>query len=124
MAASLVFVESGSSLARGSIISGDGLILTQARTIDPNAPLRVRFSAEQTLSAQVVALDHDADVALLHVDSHTDTTCLPLRDAPLVAGAAVFGVSSEPSEDSAVSLTGSVVQNGATGEHLAARDRR
>jgi S1-C subfamily serine protease len=108
-AASLVFVESGSSLATGAIVSGDGLILTVASGLDPNAPLRVRFSAEQTLPAKVVALDRKADVALLHVAAHTEATCLAFRDTPLSAGQAVFGVSSELSEDRALSLASGVV---------------
>jgi hypothetical protein len=86
------------------------LILSVASAIVPNAPLRVRFSAAQTLPAEVVALDRASDVALLHAVAHTDTTCLPIRDAPLAAGAAVFGVNSELSEDGAISLNGSVVQ--------------
>ncbi|MES1189375.1 MAG: trypsin-like peptidase domain-containing protein [Myxococcales bacterium] len=108
-AASLVFVESGSSLAAGAIVSGDGLILTVASTLEANAPLRVRFSAEQTLPARVVALDRKADVALLHVAAHTDATCLVLRDTVLAPGQAVFGVSSELSEDRAFSLSGGAV---------------
>ena len=109
-AASLVFVESGSSLATGAIISGDGLILTVASSLEEEAPLRVRFSAEQTLPAKIVALDRQADVAVLRVVAHTDATCLSLRDSPLTPGQAVFGVSSEPREDRAISLAGGVVQ--------------
>lgn len=109
-AASLVFVEAGSSLTSGAVVSGDGLILTNARTLDERAPLRVRFSAEQTLPAKIVALDRAADVALLHVAARTDSTCLSLRDAPLREGVATFGISSELSEDRAFSLAGSVVR--------------
>jgi S1-C subfamily serine protease len=118
-AASLVFVESGSSLAAGAIVSGDGLILTVASGLDANAPLRVRFSAEQTLPAKVVALDRKADVALLHVAAHTDATCLAFRDAPPAVGEAVFGISSELSEDRAISLAGGVVQQAAVEDGLA-----
>jgi hypothetical protein len=110
IAAALVWVESGSSLSGGSIVSGDGLILTGAKAIEAGAPLRVRFSAEQTLPAEVVAIDRDVDVALLHVPAHTSVTCLPLREAPLAVNMAAFGVGSEPSEDRAISLNGSVVQ--------------
>jgi len=109
-AASFVFVEAGSSLAAGAIVSGDGLILTVASNLDENAPLRVRFSAEQTLPAKIVVLDRKADVALLHVDAHTDATCLAIRESPLSAGQAVFGINSELSEDRAFSLAGGVVQ--------------
>lgn len=109
-AASLVFIEAGSSLTSGAIVSGDGLILTNARTLEERAPLRVRFSAEQTLPAKVVALDRAADVALLHVAAHTESTCLGLRDAPLRAGMATFGIGSELREDRAFSLTAGVVQ--------------
>ena len=115
-AAALVLVESGSRLSGGAIISPDGLILTTARSIEVGAPLRVRFAARQTLPAQVVALEHHADVALLHVDAHLDATCAPLRETPLAEGSAVFGVSSPPSEDGALSLTESVVQK-SSAEH-------
>jgi S1-C subfamily serine protease len=111
VAAALVWVESGSSLAGGAIVSGDGLVLTGAQGIEAGAPLRVRFSAEQTLPAEVVAINRSADVALLHVAAHTSVTCVPLRDTPLTANMAAFGVSSEPSEDRAISLNGSVVQS-------------
>lgn len=107
--APFVLVESGSNLAGGAIISGDGLVLTSAASLEPGAPLRVRFAAKQTVAAEVVALAPDADVALLRVAAQTDTTCLPLGE-PLPQGAPVFGISSEPSEDRAVSLTASVVQ--------------
>jgi S1-C subfamily serine protease len=103
-AASLVLVESGSNLARGAIISGDGLILTSAKAILPGAPLRVRFSAQQTLPGDVVAIDRAADVALVHVAVNTDKTCLPLGEGSLPSGTTVFGVSSELAEDAAVSL--------------------
>lgn len=108
--ASLVLIEAGSELTLGAIVSGDGLILTNARTLQSGQPLNVRFSAEQVLPAKIVNLDREADVALLHVAAHTDATCVPLVDAPPSAGAAVFGVSSVPSEDNALSLGGSVVQ--------------
>jgi len=111
-AASLVFVESGSNLAAGAIVSGDGLILTVASSLEANAPLRVRFSAEQTLPARVVAMDRQADVALLHVAAHTDATCLAIGDTALLAGQAVFGISSEASEDRAISLAGGALQAG------------
>jgi len=109
-AASLVLVESGSNLAAGAIVSGDGLILTAAGSIEASAPLRVRFSAEQTVPARVVALDRNAGVALLHVAAHTEGTCLVVRDAPLPTGQAVFGIGSELGEDRAMSLVGGVVQ--------------
>ena len=108
--AALVLIEAGSELTIGAIVSGDGLILTNARTLREGQPLNVRFAAEQVLPAKVVSLDRAADVALLHVAAHTDATCVPLADAPASVGAAVFGVSSVPSEDSALSLNGSVVQ--------------
>lgn len=109
-AASLVFVESGSNLALGAIVSGDGLILTTASSLETGAPLRVRFSAEQTWPARVVAVERKADVAVLHVAAHTEATCLVVRDAPLATGQAVFGVSSELREDRAFSLVGGVVE--------------
>lgn len=109
-AASLVWIEAGSDLTTGTIVSGDGLILTNARTLHAGAPLRVRFSSEQVLPAQIAVLERSADVALLRVAAHTEATCAPLVEAPLAVGAGVFGVSSEPSEDHAFSLAGSVVQ--------------
>jgi len=114
VAAALVFVESGSRLSAGAIVSPDGLILTGANGVEPSAPLFVRLSAEQKLPAEVVKLERAADVALLHVAAHFDTTCLALRDAALASGAPVFGISSQASEDRAISLTASVVQR--TGE--------
>jgi S1-C subfamily serine protease len=107
--APLVWVESGSNLAAGSIISGDGLVLTSASSIEPSAPLRVRFSAQQTVAGQVVAIERRADVALVHVPVSTDTTCVPLGEEQIRTGAQVFGVSSELSEDSAVSLDGAAL---------------
>lgn len=105
--APMVWVESGSSLAAGSLISGDGLVLTAASSIVPDAPLRVRFSAQQTLAGEVVAIERRANVALVHVPVSTDTTCVPLGEDQLQSGARVFGVSSELSEDSAVSIDSS-----------------
>jgi hypothetical protein len=118
VAASLVLIEAGSELTTGAIVSGDGLILTNARTLREGAPLNVRFSAEQVLPAKIAVLDRSADVALLRVAAHTDATCVPLVDVPLGAGAPVFGISSEPSEDRALSLAGSVVQAAADGDSL------
>lgn len=114
--ASLVFVESGSNLQAGAIISGDGLILTAARLLERDAPLRVRFSAEQTLAAKVVAQDRAADVALVRVDAHTETTCLALGDRRLPAGQAVFGIASELAEDRALSIAGGVLQPAQAGD--------
>jgi S1-C subfamily serine protease len=85
-AASMVLVESGSNLARGAIVSADGMILTTANALSSQAPLRVRFSAHQTLVANVVALDRAADLALVHVAVSTDETCLPLADGGVSGG--------------------------------------
>jgi S1-C subfamily serine protease len=110
-AVSVVLVESGSNLAAGTILSSDGLIVTSASGIEPHAPLRVRFSAQQVLPAELVATEPAAGVALLRVAARTDSTCAPLRDDhAIVPGDAVFGVSSTLSEDAAVSLSRSVVQ--------------
>lgn len=114
VAAALVYVQSGSSMAPGAIVSPDGLILTSANWIDEDAPLQVRFTAGQSLPAEVVELDHDADVALVHVQAHTDSTCVPLRDAPLEPGMASFGVGSEPNAGVAISLSGAVVRKAST----------
>lgn len=105
-AASVVWVESGSHLASGAIISGDGLILTSANGLESGAPLGVRFAAGQKLKARVVAIERAADVALLEVEASTEATCLASREAAATSGTQVFGVSSEPSEDVAISLSG------------------
>jgi hypothetical protein len=110
VAAALVLVESGSRLTAGVIVSPDGLIVTGAGGIEPGAPLLVRLSAAQKLAAEVVKLEPGADVALLRVAGHFDSTCLGLRDSALENGAPIFGISSPPSEDRAISLTESVVQ--------------
>ena len=55
-------------------------------------------------------LDRSADVALLHAAAHTEMTCLGLRETPLAAGSAAYGVNSEPGEEHAISLNGSVVK--------------
>ncbi|HVY27836.1 MAG TPA: serine protease [Polyangiaceae bacterium] len=110
VAASYVLVESGSHVAGGAILSPDGFILTAASGLDEAAPLQVRLSAQQKLPAEIVAVDGAADVALIQVGGHFDTTCLALRESPLETGEAVFGVSSPLSEERATSLTGSVVQ--------------
>jgi len=61
---------------------------------------------------------------LLRVPAQTDTTCTPLGET-LPQGAAVFGISSEMSEDRAVSLTASVVQKtSASGPQVDARIAR
>jgi hypothetical protein len=109
-AASLVLVEAGSNLTSGTIVSGDGLVLTNARALDERAPLRVRFSAQQTLPAKIVALDRQADVALLHVAAHTEATCLAFREAPLAPGMPIFGVGSELAEERATSIMGGLLQ--------------
>jgi hypothetical protein len=109
VAAALVLVESGSSLGLGSIVSPDGLILSASSSLEPTAPLRVRLAGKQLVPAEIVALDGSADVALLHVDAHFDTTCLPVRDAAPTAGMALFGVSSALAEERAISLSGSVL---------------
>jgi hypothetical protein len=110
-AASMVLVESGSSLSRGAIVSADGMILAAANAILPQAPLRVRFSAHQTLAANLVAIDRAADVALVHVAVSTDRTCLPLADGGVSAGQTVFVIDSELAEEAAVSLSPAVVRD-------------
>jgi S1-C subfamily serine protease len=111
VAAGLVFVEAGSSLSNGTIISPDGLVLTSAAGIEPAVPLHVRLAAQQKLPAQVVAIDHPAGVALLRVEGNFQATCVPVREAPLPVGSPVFGVSSPLTEERAISLAGSVSMN-------------
>jgi S1-C subfamily serine protease len=109
-AASLVFVEAGSDLAGGAIVSGDGLILTRGVSLAPSEPLNVRFASGQVLPATVVATDKSKSVALLHVDARTDSVCLRLSDDTPAHGAAVFGVASEPTEDRAISLNDAMIE--------------
>lgn len=106
VAAALVHVQSGSDVVAGTIVSGDGLVLTSARSLSEHAPLQVRFMGGQSLPAEIVALEREADVALLHVQAHTDATCVPLREDSPPAGAKVFGVGSDAGQDAALSLSG------------------
>ena len=126
VAASVVLVESGSNLTLGVIVSPDGMILTAAPPLDEHAPLRVRFSAAQTLPAEVARLDRASGLALLRVDARTEATCAPLRERAVAAGTPVFGVGSEPSEDRGTSLSGSFIQKvlDAHGQHLLVVDAR
>jgi hypothetical protein len=109
VASSYALVESGSHLSGGVILSPDGFILTSAAGLDANAPLYVLLAGRQKLPAQLLSIERGADVALLRVGAHFDTTCLPTRADSLRAGMPVFGVTSPLSEERATSLAGSVV---------------
>ncbi len=108
--AALVLVESGSSLSVGAVLSTDGLILAATRAMESDAPLRVRFSAQQVVPARVVASAPEAGVALLRADART-SLCLPVRDSPLSRGATAFVVGSDLHEERALSLVGAVMSS-------------
>jgi putative serine protease PepD len=106
-------VAEGQAAGTGFVLSADGFIVTNDHVVDGATDITVDFADGSSVSAEVVAADPNADLAVLKVD-RTDLTPLPLGSSAalqvgdqLVAIGNALDLSGEPTV-----TTGIVSANG------------
>lgn len=73
-------VSGGDEVALGTVVTGDGWIVTKASQIEGDKTPELRFYDGKTLRAEVVGLDGEFDIALLKVE-RTDLTPIKFTDS-------------------------------------------
>ncbi|MBE9042672.1 DVUA0089 family protein [Oscillatoriales cyanobacterium LEGE 11467] len=93
----VVAIDAGGATGSGSIISADGLILTNAHVVE-NAPdtVTVTLADGRELSAEVIAFDANGlDLAALRISGEDDLPTIPLADLDSVrVGQRAFAIGS------------------------------
>jgi S1-C subfamily serine protease len=75
----------------GTVISNDGLVLTAAHVLPESAEIQFR-SGNATFPAEIVAIDHETDLALLKIEPNK-LPAAPLRlDSAIKLGTPVFTI--------------------------------
>lgn len=72
------------SVGSGFIFDGAGYILTNAHVIDNAAKIVVKLNTGEELTARVVGIDEETDLAVLKVDAGRSLTALKLADSDRV----------------------------------------
>ncbi|MDY6938250.1 MAG: trypsin-like peptidase domain-containing protein [Cyanobacteriota bacterium] len=93
----VVAIDTGNGTGSGSIISANGLILTNAHVIaDASGAITVTLSDGREFVAEVVAFDAGGlDLAMLKIDSEDDLPTIPLADRDSVrVGQRAFAIGS------------------------------
>jgi S1-C subfamily serine protease len=87
-------IEEGQGSGSGSVIDGQGHILTNFHVIDGAQKLTVNFGGEKTYPARVVGGDPDTDLAVIQVEAPRDAlTVVPLGDSDrLIVGQKVLAI--------------------------------
>src|SRR5438132_4648281 len=80
-------------MGTGIIIDPRGYIVTNQHVVEDVSLIRVRLSAGATLTARVLARDHEADLALLKVDLGRPLPTMPLgTSSDLMVGETVIAI--------------------------------
>ena len=87
----------GVASAAGFVIDTEGRVLTNAHAVSGATDIRVTFSDEKTVTAQVLGKDEETDLALLGVEPKgLDLRPLRARQLPLGAGRRPDGLDRQP----------------------------
>jgi hypothetical protein len=120
--AAVVVVRQEEGVGSGVLVSPDGFVLTAAHVIEGASRVEVTLDQGSTLPAQVVRVDKDHDVALLHIPG-VEHPCLVGGGAPAV-GTEVYAIGSPLHHELGASVTRGVVSGVRTvaGERLIQTD--
>lgn len=104
-----LLVRSSEGTGSAVLISPDGFALTAAHVVGDDRSVGIIAHGGAELSAQVVRLDTDQDVALLKVETDGDSSCLPLTEDEASLGSEVFILGSPAGEALSFSVSKGVV---------------
>jgi putative serine protease PepD len=88
-------VEEGRGSGSGSVIDGEGHVLTNYHVVEGAQKLSVSFGGEKTYPAKIIGGDADTDLAVIKVDAPREqlATIVPLGDSDkLVVGQKVLAI--------------------------------
>lgn len=85
-------VETSEGHGSGFLISNDGYIITNEHVVGPEKSVKVRFSQGFTLSAEVVKVNKDFDLALLKAQVDEMPALTMGADSALLVGEEIFAI--------------------------------
>ncbi|MCP4870901.1 MAG: trypsin-like peptidase domain-containing protein [Proteobacteria bacterium] len=106
--AASVVVISGNNGGSGVIVSPAGYVLTAAHVVVGRRQVQLKTADGATLLADVVRMDLEADVALLHSGGRNNP-CARLATTPAAAGSDVFAIGHPGGEELAFSVSRGVI---------------
>jgi serine protease Do len=93
----VVTVFAGREIGSGSVVSGNGLIITNnhvIREVGPSGQVSVRTANGQRYTGRVVAVDRRYDLALIQVAGSNQLPTVPFASQGIQPGEAVFAIGS------------------------------
>jgi serine protease Do len=104
-----VVVQAGERTGSGTVISGDGFVLTAAHVVAGRGPVYVQSRHGPKIEAGVIRLNAHSDVALLKARSGSEYPCIAIRREPVTVGEDLFAIGSPVAKELAFTLTRGVV---------------
>ena len=89
----VVSIEAGDTTGSGSIITPDGLILTNAHVVKDSRTVKVVLADGRTLEAEVVAFDrNDLDLAVVQIPGQRNLPTITFAQNPVQVGQRAFAI--------------------------------
>jgi S1-C subfamily serine protease len=103
-----VIIKAGNAFGSGTIVSGDGIVVTAAHVVGDLAEVEVRALGKQPQKARVLRVDELQDLAVIAIDG-ADRACVPLADELPEVGEELFVVGTPAFEALAFSVSKGIV---------------
>jgi len=103
-----VIIKAGNAIGSGTIVSGDGIIVTAAHVVGDLAEVEVRALGGEPQKARVLRVDAPQDLAVVAIDG-TDRACVPLADELPEVGEELFVVGTPAGDALAFSVSKGIV---------------
>ena len=111
----VVTVFAGREIGSGSIVSADGLVITNNHVIRGNTQVYVRLANGQRIAGQVIATDGRADLALIQLNGGGRFPTIAFASQAPRGGQAVFAIGS-PYGQPGVMTTGTFTRSRSNGD--------
>jgi len=111
----VVTVFAGREIGSGSIVSADGLVITNNHVIRGNTQVFVRMADGQRIAGQVIATDGRADLALIQLNGGSSFPTIAFASQAPRGGQAVFAIGS-PYGQPGVMTTGTFTRSRSNGD--------
>jgi serine protease Do len=111
----VVTIKAGNSTGSGSIVTSDGLVLTNEHVIRGVNLVSVLLPNGKTYTGQVIAIENRNDLALIRLQTSDRFPTIPLADAESEVGQKVFAIGS-PYGLSGTLTTGIISRIGTNGD--------
>jgi S1-C subfamily serine protease len=103
-----VIIKAGNATGSGTIVSGDGIVVTAAHVVGDLAEVEVRTLGGEPQKARVLRVDALQDLAVVAIDG-ADRACVPLANELPEVGEELFVVGTPAGETLAFSVSKGIV---------------